>query len=60
MSFGETFIGTDPTDACADTATLYDERGLAFGESLSPWPPDVNDDGKYTLSDMLSIAPAFN
>ncbi len=56
---GETFIGTDPTDACADTTTWYDERGPAFGEELSPWPPDVNDSGNVTLSDFLAFAPTF-
>ena len=60
VNSGETFIGTDPNDACADTATRYDERGPAFGEPLSPWPPDINDDGKATLSDVLAFSPAFN
>ncbi len=56
---GEVFIGTDPTDACADTTTWFDERGPAFGEPLSPWPPDINDDGWATLSDVLAFAPSF-
>ena len=46
----EAFLGTDPTDKCADTTTWFDERGPDFGEPLSPWPPDINDDGKMTLS----------
>ena len=59
-SSGEVFIGTDPNDACADTAMLLDERGPAFGEQLSPWPYDVNDDGGATLSDVLAVSPSFN
>ena len=59
VNSGETFIGTDPTDGCADTATRYDERGPAFGEPLSPWPPDINDDGRTSLSDALAFSPAF-
>ncbi|HEY5640818.1 MAG TPA: hypothetical protein VIW01_12305 [Dehalococcoidia bacterium] len=58
-SSGEVFIGTDPSDACADTTATYDERGPAFGEPLSPWPPDVNDDRKVSLSDFLAFAPWF-
>jgi len=60
LNSGEVFIGTDPDDACADTTTSYDERGPAFGEPLSPWPPDVNDDGRVSLSDYLAFAPSFN
>jgi len=56
----ETFVGTDPNDSCADTATLNDERGPAFGEPLSPWVTDTNDDGKTTLGDVLGVGPYFN
>ncbi len=56
----EAFLGTDPTDKCADTSTWFDERGPDFGEPLSPWPPDINDDGKMTLSDALAYAPVWN
>jgi hypothetical protein len=49
----ETFIGTDPLDNCADTATPNDERGPAYGEPLSPWPPDFNDTGKVTVADLV-------
>ena len=49
----EAFLGTDPIDKCADTPTPFDERGPDFGEPLSPWPPDINDDGKTTLTDAL-------
>jgi len=59
VNSGEVFIGTDPDDACADTTTWYDERGPAFGEPLSPWPPDVTDDGRVSLSDFLAFAPSF-
>ena len=60
VNSGELFIGTDPNDACADTAMLFDERGPAFGEPLSPWVYDTNDDGKATLSDVLAVSPSFN
>jgi hypothetical protein len=49
----ELFMGTDPLDECADTATSNDERGPAFGEPLSPWPPDFNDSGKVTSGDLV-------
>ena len=51
----EKFIGTDPNDSCADTTTPNDERGPDFGEPLSPWPPDVNDDGVTTVQDALAF-----
>jgi hypothetical protein len=51
----ESFIGTDPNDSCADTTTPNDERGLAFGEPLSPWPTDTNDNGRLTtIADLLA------
>ncbi|MGD0204843.1 MAG: M36 family metallopeptidase [Dehalococcoidia bacterium] len=49
----ELFMGTDPSDACADTATPNDERGPAYGEALSPWPPDFNDNGAVTVADLV-------
>ncbi len=55
----EEFLGTDPADRCADTTATFDERGPAFGEPLSPWPPDINDDGKMTVSDALAYAPVW-
>lgn len=55
----EAFLGTDPADRCADTTATFDERGPAFGEPLSPWPPDINDDGKTTVSDALAYAPVW-
>ena len=55
----EAFVGTDPNDSCADTATPNDERGPAFGEPLSPWVTDTNDDGITTLSDVLAVSPYF-
>ncbi len=51
----EAFLGTDPTDKCADTATAFDERGPDFGEPVSPWPPDINDDGQTTVQDALAF-----
>ena len=56
----EAFLGTDPIDKCADTATPFDERGPDFGEPLSPWPPDINDDGKTTLPDALRFGLHWN
>ena len=56
----EPFVGTDPADACADTTTLFDERGPMFGEPLSPWTTDINDNRITTLGDVLAVAPYFN
>jgi len=56
----EAFLGTHPTDKCADTATPFDERGPDFGEPLSPWPPDINDDGWTTLQDALPFGALWN
>ena len=56
----ETFVGTDPNDSCADTTTMNDERGPAFGEPLSPWVTDTNDNGITTLGDILAVSPYFN
>ena len=55
----EAFVGTDPNDSCADTTTPNDERGPAFGEPVSPWVTDTNDDGITTLGDILAVAPYF-
>ncbi len=56
----EEYVGTDVNDRCADTTTPDDERGPAFGEPLSPWPTDINDDGGTNLSDILRYIPVFN
>jgi hypothetical protein len=40
----EAFLGTDPTQACGPNS----------------WPPDLNNDGKVTLSDVLAYSPSFN
>jgi hypothetical protein len=56
----EDFIGSDPSDHCADTTTPNDERGPAFGQPLSPWPPDINDNRATNLSDVVAFAPVFN
>jgi len=51
----ELFMGTDPLDECADTATVLDERGPAYGEPLSPWPPDFNDNGRLDIGDLILL-----
>ncbi len=56
----ENFIGTDAADACADTTALNDERGPAFGEPLSPWPTDINDNRQTNLSDVVAFGSVFN
>ncbi len=58
----ESFIGTDPDDACADTIAPNDERGPPTFpmEPVSPWPMDNNDDRKAALSDILAYIPVFN
>jgi hypothetical protein len=48
----EVFMGTDPEDRCADNSTANNERGGAYSEPLSPWPPDFNDTGKVTSGDL--------
>ncbi len=55
----EAFLGTDPLDKCADTPDLFDERGPDYGEPLSPWPPDTNDDGQTTFGDALAFAGPY-
>jgi hypothetical protein len=55
----ELFMGTDPLDNCADTATSRDEEGPAQGEPLSPWPPDFNDTGKVTSGDLQLFAQHY-
>jgi hypothetical protein len=56
----EAFIGTDPVDWCADDTITNNERGPAFGEPLSPWPPDINDSQRANLSDVVRLGPAYN
>ncbi len=46
-------------DDCADTSTPNDERGPAFGEPLSPWPPDLNDDRFVDITDIVPVASWF-
>jgi hypothetical protein len=52
----EAFIGTDPLDECADTSDFNDERGPAYGEARSPWPPDFNDSGYTDIGDLVALA----
>jgi hypothetical protein len=47
----ELFIGTDPQDECADTATFNDETGVG----VSPWPPDFNDNGFTDIGDLIAL-----
>jgi hypothetical protein len=56
----EQYLGTDPAKHCAATATANDERGPAFGEPLSPWPSDFNDNQFTTLQDVILMGPAYN
>jgi hypothetical protein len=51
----ELFIGTDPLDNCADTPEPNDERGPAYGEPLSPWPADFNDDSQVDIGDLVGL-----
>jgi hypothetical protein len=51
----EAFMGSDPLDDCADTNTPNDERGPAYGEPLSPWPPDFNDNGRTDIGDLVLL-----
>jgi hypothetical protein len=59
VNSGETFFGTDPADACSDTATPDDERGSAFGEPEPAWAFDINDDQVADFGDVLAFAPHF-
>jgi hypothetical protein len=52
----ENFMGTDPADDCADNSTPNNERGPAYGEPLSPWPPDFNDNGYTDIGDLVALA----
>ena len=45
-------MGTDPVDRCADDTVSNNERGPAYGQPLSPWPPDINDDRLVNLQDV--------
>jgi Bacterial TSP3 repeat/Dockerin type I domain len=40
----ELFVGTDPNRACG----------------VNAWPPDINNDLKVNLSDVLKYVPVFN
>ena len=56
----EAVIGTDALDRCADTTTPDDERGPAFGEPVSPWPADINDDRLVDIiGDISRVTGAF-
>jgi uncharacterized repeat protein (TIGR01451 family) len=48
----ENFVGTDPLVACGGTA-------LPDGSS-STWPPDLNNDTRANISDVLKYSPVFN
>lgn len=51
----EVFMGTDTEDVCPDNSTPNNERGGAYSEPLSPWPPDFNDTGKVTSADAVAF-----
>lgn len=42
--FIELYVGTDPLTPCG----------------VAAWPPDFNDDGRVSISDVLAFKPAFN
>ena len=42
--FIELFVGTDPLTPCG----------------VAAWPPDFNDNGRVSISDVLAFKPAFN
>jgi len=48
-------MGTDPDDGCADDDTFLNERGPAYGEPLSPWGPDFNDNGELDVGDLIML-----
>ena len=50
---------TVPADACADTLSPNDERGPSFGEPLSPWPPDIDDNRLINLLDVSQVLPPY-
>jgi len=56
----EDYVGTDPADRCADDTILNNERGPAFAEPLSPWPPDFDDNRSTNIIDVILLGPAFN
>ena len=56
----ESFVGTDTIDRCAADTIVNNERGPAFGEPLSPWPSDINDNRTTSLPDILAFSPHFN
>ena len=55
----ESVIGTDATDPCPDTTDPSDERGAAFGEPLSPWPPDIDDNRVINVLDVGEVLPPY-
>jgi len=48
----ESFVGTDPTNACADTSTPNDEAD-------DKWPPDINDDQFINTFDLVPLVGYF-
>lgn len=48
------FLGTNPIQGCAETATPDDEAGP------DPWPPDFNDSQAVNTTDVLAMKPVFN
>jgi len=44
----EAYLGTDPNDACSNTATPNDE-------TVDAWPPDLNDDRFVDISDVSML-----
>jgi hypothetical protein len=55
----EGVIGTDAADPCADTLDSSDERGPGFGEPLSPWPPDIDDNRVINILDVGEVLPPW-
>jgi hypothetical protein len=55
----ERAIGTDSVDPCPDTSDSNDERGPAFGEPLSPWPPDIDDNRVINILDVGEVLPPY-
>lgn len=51
---GETAIGTNPNDKCANTAATNDESGI------DAWPVDFNDNQLANVSDVLTFNTKLN
>jgi len=51
---------TDPLDRCGDTAAAWDEEGpVRDYESISPWPPDFDDNRVVNVTDMSQVLPPY-